>query len=197
VVALPMVPVHPVSKSLVLTLEVKSVEVGVVTSTVPPSSFESAGAIVLPSIVVIVLSAELCALLRKRLTKFTIYACVDNPKFEELRPDDEIVDGNLCSVAIPVLHLNEQLLRCAEGDIVPVGQSDPVVLIWISKSVSVIFPPPEEIICRFAKISSSLQHSPPSSMSVHVTEHIDGFLSKSDLISPALRFSKGKLVSTR
>jgi len=102
-----MVPVHPVSKSLMLALEVKSVEVGVVTSTVPPSAFESAGAIVLPGIVVIVLGAELCPLLWQRLTKFTINACIDNPKFEKLRPNDEVVDGNLCSVAIPVLHLNQ------------------------------------------------------------------------------------------
>jgi len=151
-----MVPVHPVSKCLMLALEVKSIEVGVVTGTVPPSSFESAGTIVLPGIIVIVLSAELCPLLWKGFPKLTIYACVDNPKFEELCPDDEIVDGNLCFVAIPVLHLNEQLLGFAKGDIVPVGQPDPVVLVWISKSVSVIFPPPQEIICWSAKVPSSL-----------------------------------------
>lgn len=151
-----MVPIHPVSKSLMFALEVKSVEVGVVTGTVPPSSFESAGAIVLPSIIVIVLGAELCTLLWKGLPKLTIYACVDNPKFEELRSNDEIVDGNLCFVAIPVFHLNEQLLGFAKGDVVPVGQPDPVVLIWISKSVSVIFPAPQEIICWSAKVPSSL-----------------------------------------
>jgi len=151
-----MVPVHPVAKCLMFALEIKSVEVGVVTSTVPPSPFESAGAIVLPSVVVVILSAELCPLLRKRLAKFTIYAGVDNPKFEELSPNDEIVDGDLCSIPVPVFHLNEQLLRFAQGDIVPVGQSNPVVLIWISKPFSVIFPAPQEIICRSTKVPSSL-----------------------------------------
>jgi len=191
-----MVPVHPVSKCLVLALEVKSVEVGVVASTVPPRPFESAGAIILPGIIVVVLSAELCPLLRKRLTEFTIYAGVDNPKFEELGPNDEIVDCNLCSVAIPVFHLYEQLLRFAEGDIVPVGQPNPVVLIWISKSVSVIFPAPEEIIGRFAKVPSSLKHSPTSSVSFHVAEDSDGFAGKGDWVGPALSFPKGKLVRT-
>lgn len=164
--------------------------------TVPPRPFESAGAIVLPRVIVVVLSAELCPLLWERLAKFTIYAGVDDPKFEELGPNDEIVDGDLCSVPIPVFHLYEKLLRFAQSDIVPVGQPNPVVLIWISKSVSVIFPAPQEIICRSAKVPSSLQDSPPSSVGVHVAEDVDGFAGESDWISPALRFPKGKLVGT-
>lgn len=192
-----MVPVNTISKSLMFPLEVKSVEVRVMASTVPPGPFESAGAIVLPGVIVIILGAELCPLLWKRLAEFTIYACVDNPKLEKLSPDDEIVHGNLCSVALPVLHLDQQLLRLAQGHVVPVGQPDPVVLVWISKAVSVIFPAPEEIISRSPKISSSLQHSPASSVSFHVTEDVDGFPRQSDRISPALRLSKRKLVRTR
>jgi len=191
-----VVPVDTVSKGLMLALEVKSVEIGVVASAVPPRPFESAGAIVLPRIIVVVLSAELCPLLWQRLPKFTIYACVDDPKFEELGPNDEIVDGNLGSVAIPVFHLYEQLLRLAQCDIIPVGQPNPVILVWVSKTVPVICPAPEEIICWSAKVPPSLQHSPPSSVSVHVTEDIDGFASESDWIGPTLGFPEGKLVRT-
>ena len=39
----------------------------------------------------------------------------------------------LCSpIPVPVFHLNEQLLRFAQGHIVPVGQSNPVVLKFLN-----------------------------------------------------------------
>jgi len=168
-----------------------------VTCAVPPSPFESAGTVVLPGIVVIILSAELCSLFRQRFAKFTVYTRVDYPKFEELSPNDEVINSDLSFVPIPVLHLNEQLLGAAQGHIIPVGQAYPVVLIWISKAFSVVLPSPEEVICWFAEIASPLQHRPAAPMCVHVAVDIDRFASEGDRVSAARCLPKSKLVGAR
>ena len=47
----------------------------------------------------------------------------------ELCADDEVVDGHLRLVPVPVLQLYQQLLRFRECDVVPVQKSNPVVLV--------------------------------------------------------------------
>lgn len=46
----------------------------------------------------------------------------------ELCADDEVVDGHLRLVPVPVLQLYQQLLRFRESNVVPVQKSNPVVL---------------------------------------------------------------------
>merc|ERR1719145_1387 len=124
----------------------------------------------------------------------TVYTRVDYSKFEELSSYDEVINSDLSLVPIPVLHLNEQLLWAAQGHIIPVGQTYPVVLIWISKAFSVVLPSPEEVICWFAEIASSLQHRPAAPMCIHVAVDIDCFASEGDRVSAARCLSKSKLV---
>ena len=46
----------------------------------------------------------------------------------ELCADDEVVDGHLRLVPVPVLQFYQQLLRFRESNVVPVQKSYPVIL---------------------------------------------------------------------
>ena len=86
------------------------------------------GAVLAPGVVVAVHGGELCPLLRQTLSKLPIDASVDDSELVELRADDEVVDGHLRLVPVPVLELDQQLLRFRECNVVPVHKSNPMVL---------------------------------------------------------------------
>lgn len=119
-IALPMIPVDPVTKALVLPLQVLTIEVGVVTGGVPPGPLEPGGAVLAPGIVVAVHGGELGPLLGQTLPELPVDAPVDDPELVELCADDEVVDGHLRLVPVPVLQLYQQLLRFRESNVVPV-----------------------------------------------------------------------------
>jgi len=102
-IALPMVPVDSVSKTLVFSLQVKTIEIGVMTGAVPPGSFKPSCTILAPSVVISVNCAELRPFLRQTFTKLTINVSIDDPELVKLSADDEIVNRNLGRVSIPVL----------------------------------------------------------------------------------------------
>lgn len=47
----------------------------------------------------------------------------------ELCADNKVVDGDLSLVPVPVLQLDQELLRFRECDVVPVPKSNPVILV--------------------------------------------------------------------
>merc|ERR1719445_1055042 len=106
-----MIPIDPVPKTFVLSTQVETIEVRIMTSTVPPGSFESRSTISLrPVIIFFVLGAELCARLWQTLTELPVNTTVDYPEVVELSANDEIVGCHLGCVSIPVLQLYQQLL---------------------------------------------------------------------------------------
>jgi len=64
-VTFPVVPIDPISKASVDTLQVKSIQVGVVTGTIPPGTREPLCTILAPSIIISIDCAELCTTGRK------------------------------------------------------------------------------------------------------------------------------------
>ena len=77
-----MIPVDSVPEALVFSLQVSTVEVGVVAGAVPPGALEPPGAVLAPGVVVPVHGAELGALLRHTLTKLSVDVAVDDSKPE-------------------------------------------------------------------------------------------------------------------
>lgn len=168
-----MIPVDPVSKALMFPPQIETVEVGVVTGTVPPGSLEPGCTVIPPSIVIIIESTELCSLLWQTLTKLSVYTGVDNTELESLRPYDEVVDGNLRGVPVPVLHFNQQLLGRTQGYVVPVFKANPVVRTWVPKSIFVPLPLSEEEVISMSIVSPSVENSPATPMCLHVTVDSD------------------------
>ena len=78
VVALPMIPVDSVAKALMFSLQILTIEIGIVAGRVPPGSLEPPGAVLAPRIIVAVNCAELCPLLWQTITKLSINISVDN-----------------------------------------------------------------------------------------------------------------------
>ena len=77
---LPMIPVDSVAKTLMFSLQVKTIEIGVVAGAVPPGSLKPLGTILAPSVVISVHCAELGPFLRQTLTKLTIDVCINDPE---------------------------------------------------------------------------------------------------------------------
>jgi len=188
VIALPVVPVDTVAEALVFPLQILAIEVGVVTGRVPPGALEPGGAVLAPGVVVAVHSRELCPLLRQTLPELSVNAPVDDPELVELCADDEVVDGHLSLVPVPVLQLYQQLLRFRECDVIPVQKSNPVVLLGISEAILVIVPLLEEEVLGFSKVPSSLQHSPAAAQRVHVAPDRDLLARHGDSGHPALGY---------
>jgi len=181
-----VVPVDPVAEALVFPLQVLAIKVGVVTGRVPPGALEPGGAVLAPGVVVAVHSGELGSLLGQTLPELPINTPVDDPELVELCADDEVVDGHLRLVPVPVLQLYQQLLRFRECDVVPVQKSNPVVLLGVPEAILIIVPLLEEEILGFSKVPSSLEHGPAAAQRVHVAPDGDLLARHGDGGHPAL-----------
>jgi len=150
------------------------------TCAVPPGPLEPLGTVVLPSIIIIILSAELGSFLGQRLTKLPVDRGVNYSVLEVFRPDYEVVHRYLGLVSIPVLHLYEELLGLAQGQVIPVGQPHPVVLIRVPEALPVEPPGLEEVVRRLAEVTPTLQHRPAPAVCFHITVDIDSFAGAGD-----------------
>jgi len=175
VVRRPVKPVDSVTETLVFAFEVESVEVGVVAGAVPPRSFKPFSTVVLPGVVVVISGAELGPLLGQALPELAVHARVDYSILVVLPSDDQIVDDDLRCVPIPGLQGDQHLLRPCQCNVVPIGQTQPVVLILITKSKLVIVPTSKEVVLWISVVSPPLNHRPTSAVFLHVAVDVDKF----------------------
>jgi len=155
-ITLPVVPVDSVSKAFMFPFQIEPIQVRVMASTIPPGSFESCCTIISPGIIVFVHSTKLGSFLWKTFSPLTVHTGVNYPEFVKFCTNYEVIDQYLSFIVLPVLHFYQKLLRTAKSNIVPICQSDPMLLFWISKAVSVIIPLFQKKVFWTSKISSSL-----------------------------------------
>jgi len=151
-----MIPIDAVSETFVFSFQIETIQIWVMTGAIPPSAFKSGCAIISPRVIVIVQRAKFCPFFGETLSEFSVNAGVDYSEFKKLSSNNEIVHNNLCFVSKPIFHFYQKLLGRAEGDIVPEFETNPMILLRISKSLFIRIPLSQKIILFCSKIASSL-----------------------------------------
>ena len=108
-VSLPVVPIDAIAETFVFSPEIKAVQVGIVTSAVPPSSGEPFGAVFAPRVVVSIHRAELGPFGRQTSSQGRTKVFVKYAISTFLIGDAKFIDQDGRSVAVKVFQVDEHL----------------------------------------------------------------------------------------